>query len=47
MFAKDVYSMGEAKGFSSGVLKKAKKNLGCIKVNRVGNTGPWIWKWQN
>lgn len=47
MFARNVYSMGEAEGFSDGVLKRAKKNLGCIKVDRVDSTGPWIWKWEN
>jgi hypothetical protein len=47
MFVRDVYNMGEAEGLSPGVLKKAKKNLGCIKVSRVDNTGPWIWKWEN
>ncbi len=45
MFAKDVYALGEEKGFTAFVLKTAKKNLG-ITVDRLEkNQGPWIWKW--
>jgi hypothetical protein len=47
MFAKTIYDAGEKEGFSSSVIKKAKKNLGCIEVDRVEGNGPWVWKWQN